>query len=169
MNWTELLTKEIEDTYRATDGLLALVDDKDLGWKPPAGANWMTMGQLLEHLPIACGFCCRAFLTGDWGMPAGASSDDMFPPAEKMPAAKSVADVRKGLAADKKVALGVVAEAGEDTLATKKLTAPWDPSEEILGRRLLHMVGHLGTHKAQLFYYLKLLGKPVHTGHMYGM
>jgi hypothetical protein len=31
------------------------------------------------------------------------------------------------------------------------------------------MIGHLAQHKAQLFYYLKLQGKPVHTGHLYGM
>jgi len=38
-----------------------------------------------------------------------------------------------------------------------------------LGHRLLGMVGHLELHKAQLFYYLKLQGKPVNTMHMYGM
>ena len=31
------------------------------------------------------------------------------------------------------------------------------------------MIGHLSTHKNQLFYYLKLQGLPVHTGHLYGM
>ena len=31
------------------------------------------------------------------------------------------------------------------------------------------MVGHLANHKAQLFYYLKLLGKDVNTMHLYGM
>jgi hypothetical protein len=38
----------------------------------------------------------------------------------------------------------------------------------ILGQRLLQMVAHLAQHKAQLFYYLKLQGKPVHTGHLWG-
>jgi len=31
------------------------------------------------------------------------------------------------------------------------------------------MIGHLATHKAQLFYYLKLQGKPVNTGHLWGV
>jgi hypothetical protein len=39
----------------------------------------------------------------------------------------------------------------------------------ILGHRLLQMVDHLKSHKAQLFYYFKLQGKPVHTGHLWGM
>jgi hypothetical protein len=38
-----------------------------------------------------------------------------------------------------------------------------------LGPRLAQMVDHLVLHKAQLFYYLKLQGKPVHTGHLWGM
>jgi len=39
----------------------------------------------------------------------------------------------------------------------------------LLGQRLLQMAYHLGSHKAQLFYYLKLQGVPVHTGHLWGM
>ena len=46
MNWTELLTSEIESAYRATDGLLDLVDEDNLDWKPSEGSNWMTTGQL---------------------------------------------------------------------------------------------------------------------------
>jgi len=174
MNWTELLKAEIEEAYHATDGLMARVDDAALAWKPKDGANWMSMGQLLKHLPTACGFCMRGLATGDWGLPEGASAeemsqDDMLPPADRMPSAASVAQAREELAADKKVALATVAEAGEKRLASEPCPAPWDPSPVILGRRLLGMVGHLVQHKAQLFYYLKLQGKPVGTYELYGM
>lgn len=169
MNWTELLKCEIENTYGATEGLLGLVDDKSLNWKPATGSNWMTTGQLLKHLETACGACCAGFITGEWGMPEDAKPEDMLPPASKMAAAKSVAETKKALAADKKVALSMVVEAGEKNLGGKKVGAPWDPTEKLLGEQFLHMIGHLGTHKAQLFYYLKLQGKPVHTGNMYGM
>ena len=77
MNWTELLTSEIEETYRATEGLMRRVDDAQLGWMPTEGNNWMSMGQLLEHCTTACGFCMRGLVTGDWGMPEGASIEDM--------------------------------------------------------------------------------------------
>jgi hypothetical protein len=30
------------------------------------------------------------------------------------------------------------------------------------------MVDHLASHKSQLFYYLKLMGRPVHTGSLWG-
>ena len=43
------------------------------------------------------------------------------------------------------------------------MAAPWDPTEKLLGQHLLAMVDHLKIHRAQLFYYLKLLGKPVNT------
>ena len=170
MNWTEFLKGEIEDTYKATFGLLDLVDDDQLDWKPATGENWMTMGQLLKHLPTACGFCIKGFVTGDWGpMPEGGDESEMMPTAEAMPVAKNVAETRAELEADKKVALAMLAEAGEEALASKGCPAPWDPSPMILGRRALQMVGHLAQHKGQLFYYLKLQGKPVNTAHLWGM
>lgn len=169
MNWTELLTAKVEGTFRATEGLLALCDDSMLGWTPPTGSNWMSMGQLLEHLPIACGHCMAGFVTGKWPMPEGASPEAMLPPAEQLPTAVSVADVRAKLAADRELALAMIAKAGESDLGTKLVTAPWDPRPCLLAVQLLRMVDHLANHKAQLFYYLKLQGRPVHTGHLYGM
>ena len=38
----------------------------------------------------------------------------------------------------------------------------------VLGRQLLQMVQHLDRHKSQLFYYLKLQGKPVTTAELWG-
>ena len=168
MNWTELLTKEIEDTYGATVGLVKMVDDKNLGWKPKTGEN-LTTGQLLEHITTACGMCCRGFVTGEWPMPADAKPEDMLPTADKMPAAQSKAETLKKLEADKALAIGMIKEAGEKNLAGKATPAPWDPTPMPLGRRLLSMVNHLGQHKSQLFYYLKLQGKPVNTMNLYGM
>ena len=174
MNWTQLLTCEVESVYHATEGLLKLVKKDTLGWKPATGSNWMTVGQLLAHLPTACGFCMNGFLTGEWGMPEpkpgeAPSEDSMLPPAEKMPSAKTVASVVKALAADKALALSCIEKAGEKALGSKKVAAPWDPTPQALGVQFLHMIGHLSTHKAQLFYYLKLQGLPVHTGNLWGM
>jgi len=39
----------------------------------------------------------------------------------------------------------------------------------VLGHHLLQMVEHLNSHKSQLFYYLKMQGKPVNTGDLWGM
>ena len=175
MNWTELLNGEIAYQYNRTEQMLKLVEDSELGWKPATGANWMTLGQLLAHLPTACGLCCKGFVTGDWGMPEGQSLEDappeaMLPPAEKMPSAESVAQALEQLAADKAVALQMVEQAGEERLATEKSAAPWSPGhEQLLGQHLLGMTGHLGDHASQLFYYLKLQGKDVNTHTKYGM
>ena len=88
MNWTEMLTCEVEGVYHATEGLLKLVKKDTFGWKPATGSNWMTVGQLLAHLPTACGFCMNGFLTGEWGMPEpkpgeAPKPDDMLPPADR--------------------------------------------------------------------------------------
>jgi uncharacterized damage-inducible protein DinB len=169
MNWTELLHAEIDDKFRATEGLLAMVDDSMLGWAPDAGENWMTTGQLIHHLPDACGFCIRGFVTGEWPAPPEGDPDAMMPPASAMTAAKSVQEARDRLAADRKVAHAMVDEAGEERLANEASTAPWDPTAMPLGRRLLGMVEHLSMHRAQLFYYLKMMGKPVDTMKLYGL
>jgi len=169
MNWTKLLEGEIESAYHATDGLMQLVDDKSLAWKPATGANWMTTAQLLMHLTNACGACVRGFVAGEWPMPKDATMEDMLPSADKLPAAKSVAEARKLLAEDKKLALEMIHRAGEKDLAEKMLAAPWNPTPKPLGRQCLEMVQHLASHKSQLFYYLKLQGKPVHTGNLWGM
>lgn len=169
MNWTQLLTDEIDAAYNATDGLMKLAAKLPLDWKPATGANWMTTGQLLMHLTNACGHCCEGFVKGSWPMPKDAKPGDMLPAAERMPSAKSVASARKLLAADKALALAMIEKAGEKSLGTRKVTAPWNPTPKLLGRQCLEMVEHLASHKSQLFYYLKLQGVPVHTGNLWGM
>jgi hypothetical protein len=129
------------------------------------------------HLTNACGLCCQGFVTGDWGMPEGMDMADlgpeeMLPPAEKLPTVDSVADARRLLAADLELALRMVADAGEDRLQNEMQRAPWaspDCADSSLGEHLLGMIEHLATHKAQLFYYLKLQGKDVNTMHLWGM
>ena len=77
MNWSELLRSEIESTYRATQGLLDLVDEEKLDWKPSEGSDWMTTGQLLMHLTISCGAPMCGYVTGDWGLPEGVDMNDL--------------------------------------------------------------------------------------------
>lgn len=176
MTWNELLTNAIAETYKATDGLMSLVKDDDLSWKPASGKNWMTTGQLLHHLTNACGFCCKGFASGEWGMPEGVEMRDlppeqMLPPAESLPAVTSVAEARRLLAEDKALALQILHAVGEERLESEMVAAPWDPAhmKRRLGEQMFSMVGHLAQHKAQLFYYLKLQGKDVNTTHLYGM
>lgn len=174
MNWTQLLKSEMEKTYNATEKLLDYVDPGSLGWKPESGSNWMTVGQLLKHITNACGFGCKGFVTGDWGLPEGISMKDlppeeMVPPAEKLPAVESVEEARKLLAEDKAMALRAIDQAGENEIANKELEAPWAPgAPAILGMHLLMMIQHLNQHKGQLFYYLKLQGKSVNTKDLWG-
>ncbi len=174
MNWTQLITSEMEETYAVTDKLMGMLNDDDLTWKPATGRNWMTAGQLLEHLTTACGMCCKGFVTGDWGLPEGVDFKDipgenMLPSAEKMPSVESVAAARKTLAEDRNVGLAMVQQAGEEELGSKMMSAPWEQGKDkLLGKHMLDMVDHLSIHKAQLFYYLKLMGRPVDTKSLWG-
>jgi len=173
MDWRKLLTEEIEYNYGVADKVMALVDDGALDWKPATGENWMTTGQVLKHIATSTGPCFKGFITGDWKVGdvdyADLPEDEMLPSAEALPASESVAAARKELAEDKELTLKMLSDASDEDLAGKPAPAPWDPRPVILGHRLLSMVLHIMQHKGQLFYYLKLQGKPVHTGDLWGM
>ena len=173
MNWKELLTAEIESTYTVTEKLVAMVGEEALDWKPALGSNWMTTGQLFKHLTESCGAGFRGFVKNEWGMPEGVDINNlppeaMLPPAEKLPAATSSAEAIQLLIKDKQLAIEMLDSCSEEELATKPTPAPWDPTKMVLGHRLLQMIEHLKQHKGQLFYYLKLQGKPVGTGDLWG-
>lgn len=173
MNWRELLIEEIEYGYAVADKIMSLVDNDKLQWKPETGDNWMTTGQLLKHLATCCGPTFKGFVTGDWGLPPDVNPnklkpEDMLPPAEAMPAIDNVDAAREELADDKQLTLEMLAKVTEEDLDAKPAPAPWDPRPMILGHRLLSMVLHIAQHKAQLYYYLKLQGKPVSTRDLWG-
>ena len=125
------------------------------------------------HLVAMCGSGCRGFVTGDWGMPEGVDMstlppDEMLPPAEKLPGVDNIDEALTFLEEDRKVSLDMLAACSDEDLVEKPAPAPWDPRPLNLGYRLLQMVEHLNSHKSQLFYYLKLQGKPVNTSHLWG-
>lgn len=164
MNWTELLKSEVEDAYRAADGLMGLVDEDKLDWAPDSGVEWMSTRRLLRHLSDACGWCATNFVHDRWGQVMKGEAKDQPPTS-----VESVAEARSELAKDKKRALDAIADAGEEALASRMVQAPWEPVPRPLGQHVLQMVNHLNLHKSQLFYYLKLQGKSVNTFTLYGL
>ncbi len=174
MEWSKLLIQGTEYHAKLATDLVDVVDGDMLDWKPAAENNWMTTGQLIKHLGSACGHGMKGFVTGDWGMPEGVDlseikPEDMLPPAEGMASVGSLAEAKELLAQDRALALEMIGKCSEEELETKLVAAPWDPTPLPLGRRLMQMIMHLFQHRCQLFYYLKLHGKPVHTGHLWGM
>ena len=173
MNWRELILSECKAEYHTARGLMDMLEESDLPWKPQTGVNWFTTAQLLKHVAEACGSNVRGFVTGDWDLPddfepGQMSAEDMLPPAEKWPAVSSLEEAKKMLKEDEIIMREMLSQVSDTDLEEKKVAAPWDPTERVLGYQLLQMVGHLRSHKHQLFYYLKLQGKPVNTGHLWG-
>jgi len=162
VNWTDLLKSEAESAYLAAEGLMDLVDADKLAWKPEPGA-WMSTSELLRHLTNACGWCCERFVSDTWleVMEGKAPS----PPTD----VETVDEAKRLLAEDKALTLRLIEETGEEALAERSMSAPWDPTPRPLGQHLLDMIAHLTQHKGQLFYYLKLQGKPVTTWTLYGI
>jgi uncharacterized damage-inducible protein DinB len=178
MNWKQLLENQLEAAFKVAERLVRLLDEKDLAWKPSDGSNWMTTGQLLLHMGKSCGIPMKGFATGIWDMPAHSEMDEkktekktekkMPPPADQLQAVSSIDEAVKLLAFDKALAFEALNHCSEEELESKPTPAPWDPTPLNLGLRMLQMIDHLNQHKAQLFYYLKLQGKPVNTFHLYG-
>jgi uncharacterized damage-inducible protein DinB len=73
------------------------------------------------------------------------------------------------LAEDRRVTLSSITAAGESSLLSRRITAPWGGRELSLFQQLLEMLKHLAQHKGQLFYYLKLMGKPVDSHDLWGV
>ena len=174
MKWMELLTDEIVYSYSVTDHLMSLARDDELDWKPDHGSNWMSMGQLLMHMTDACGSTFEGLISGAWDIREEYAVNELdiqriFPPADKLPSVNSVADARKLLSEDRKLALKSLRKCTEEDLSGKYAPAPWTRHPMILGQRLLHMLFHLNQHKDQLYYYLKLTGRSVSTCNLYGM
>ncbi|ACF12946.1 conserved hypothetical protein [Chloroherpeton thalassium ATCC 35110] len=172
MNWRELISAEAAPAYKATERLLGHVDENALNWKPNSGENWMTVGQLLFHLSRSCGAGCRGLVTGDWGLPENVDPSKMkghaIASAERLASVQNVEEAKKLLAEDKSLMYEMLEKCTDQALDTKLLTAPWHPVPMLLGYRMLQCVEHLVQHKGQLFYYLKLQGKPMHTGMLWG-
>ncbi len=174
MDWKEMLQKEMAGVYRATEKLMDLVSEEILTWKPAEGENWMSMGQLLNHIGTGCGGGFRGFVTGDWGFPEGMDTakmkpEDIIPPADRLPTVSSMEEAKIMLQEDKKLAEEMLAKCTEEDLSNKIVPAPWDPSPSVLGQRLLQSIDHLKSHKSQLYYYIKLCGARVGTPQLWGM
>jgi uncharacterized damage-inducible protein DinB len=166
MTWIPTLDREIGSTYKATRMLMRMVKPDELGWRPDAptqdgATGWMTMGQLLHHLTESCGSMCDCFAKDDWSILTEGG------PAP-MKSAASVDAALTALDADEALARKTVRTIGEKRLESERVTAPWG-IEGSLGEQMLDSVKHLASHKSQLFYYLKLLGRPVNTNHLWGM
>jgi hypothetical protein len=170
MKLSQILEQDAQGMYHAAEGLFRMVDD--LAWKPSSGRNWMSTAQLLHHCTNACGFTINGFVNGDWGLPEGASMADlapeeMVPPVEKMPAVSSVDEALALLSADRDLCMEVLSGLTDDRLTSERSTAPWGGPDVTLLQHCTSMIWHLGQHKGQLFYYLKLQGKDVNTMHLW--
>jgi hypothetical protein len=174
MTRTQVLLAEAETAYAIAEGLFRRVADDELSWRPAAGKNWMTVGQLLMHCAsFGCGKAIRGFVKGDWGLPPGTEVEGVtmqahVPPAAALPSVVTVGQALELLANDRRLALSCIAAADEEDLLERRVIAPWGGPEASLFEHLLHMIAHLAQHKGQLFYYLKLMGKDVKTCDLWG-
>jgi uncharacterized damage-inducible protein DinB len=171
----QVLYDQAKTTYKITEKLFQRVENRELSWKPSTGENWMTLSQLLMHCSsFGCGKAMQGFVKGDWGVPKESSSEEVvtsehIPTLEALPGVESVEQALVLLADDMDLALQCIDEVEEEQLLNKRMPAPWDGPDLYLFQHLLLMIAHLAQHKGQLYYYLKLMGKIVNSGDLWGV
>jgi hypothetical protein len=85
-----------------------------------------------------------------------------------MPAVASVEVALRLLGEDRELARRYLAAVDEPKLLAERYPAPWGGPPLTLFQHLESMIIHLGQHKGQLFYYLKLMGQDVDTADLWG-
>ena len=163
---TKGLAEYAEGVFAATTGLIKMIPEDKLDWKPDLENNWMTVGQLLEHLHTSTGFCMQCFIKDEWPI---MSEEEMMPSAEKLPTVSSIAEALEKMEGDRQLTAQILADLSEEDYQNRLVTAPWNPQEKPLWQQLLYMVEHQVNHKATLFAYLKHMGVKVNTLNLYGM
>jgi hypothetical protein len=174
MGLVDVLRQDAETMYSTTEALIRRVPADALAWKPASGKNWMSVAQLVMHCTNACGAGIKGFLTGDWGLPEGVRFEDLkaeevLPPAPKLPVVGSVDEALRLLGEDRELTRRALAKVDESKLLGERSPAPWGGQAVTLFQHLESMIGHLGQHKGQLYYYLKLMGQEVNTSHLWGV
>ena len=144
------------DSFKPTEAMLKMVPADKLDWKP--GGNFMTLGQLINHLGDGIGAELRMALTNSWPKP-----EEMM--SKEIPSC-SVQEALEKLEKDKATLSEVLASVSEEEFTNKTLKVPWG-WESKMEKMALDFREHFTNHKMQLFTYLKLLGFPVNTETLY--
>ena len=153
----------------STEALIKIAPADKIDWKPMEG-NFLTLGQVLDHLTADFGSGIKAFITGDWGVeltPEGEFPPEMqgLPPAEKFPCCDPETALKK-LDESYKIAKEALKKLSEEEFRNKIVKAPWGEKGPMWAM-LLSLLEHQINHKYQLFFYLKMLGLPVNTYTLY--
>jgi hypothetical protein len=161
----ECVEAKVRETIERTEHLVALVPQELLDWRPPVPSGAPTgtdLGHLLGHLPDCLAGFCAAFYAA-------------FPSElSELLALRSIAvnescSPQKAAVCIRQFATAI--ERGfhlcEDTDLSRLIPTAFVPEGEKLLTLLLGNLEHLTNHKYQLFFYLKLMGRPVGTQDLY--
>ena len=149
-----------ESIYRPMAKLISLAPASKLDWKPGKG-DYMNLGQLLHHLST----CPGAFVAAvNNAFPPSAAFQKFIQEDLKNNKTPEVAgrEVSRGWDEAKAALTGV----SPADFQARIVAVPWGPPMP-LWRTCLGMAEHWVNHKYQLFFYLKLLGRPVNTMTLY--
>ncbi|MFH2000122.1 MAG: DinB family protein [Planctomycetota bacterium] len=163
MNKTDFIL-DIRKTQAPLKAMVEMIPDDKLDWAPAKG--FMSVGQVLKHLSE--NWCViRMMITNEWPFSDAKEMEECMK-LENMPAC-SKSEALEAMDKDLNDAVAYMEkEISDKDFFDRQVTAPWGFSGAIW-QAVMMIKDHQLNHKMQLHLYLKLLGKPVHTGTLYGM
>jgi hypothetical protein len=147
---------------RSIQGLCRLALPDKLDWRPCESV--MTLGQCMEHTASSLTPLVEMAVTKHFPPPEFMDVVTQGEHLKNVTAEEAVAIAEKHMARLGDILDDVTPERWEN----EKVTMPWGftGSLSMIG---VEALDHASGHRYQLFLYLKLLGLPLDTGHLYGM
>lgn len=151
----------VMEAYKPAATLIRMAPADKLDWRP--APNFMSLGQLIDHMGGGIGTDLRCLITGEWPFTPEQMEDGMK--LENIPSC-NVEQALAKLEKDKAVLREVLDGISEEDFAAKAVSTPWGMKGK-LEPMAISFREHFTNHKMQLFTYLKLLGFSVNTETLY--
>ncbi|MEX0602237.1 MAG: DinB family protein [Bacteroidota bacterium] len=149
-----------DEMFRSTEPLFRMVPPDKLDWKPDEKS--FTASQLMAHMAGALGVYGNGIATGDWKFK---SMREIFVANRRTPSV-SLDDAVRILNDNYAEFRRVLGALSEDDFDRGEIDSP-QLGRVTRWRAAMLAVEHHVNHKAELFMYLKFLGVPVNTRHLY--
>ena len=148
-----------DEMMTPTEPLFRMFPPEKLDWKPTEKS--FSAAQLMAHMAAALRVYGNGIATGTWGFK---SMREIFVSNRRTPASsldESIAALHANYQEFKRLVGRLTEQEFDAEIDSPQMgRAPrW--------RAAMLAVEHHASHKAELFMYLKMIGEPVHTGHLY--
>ena len=149
-----------DEMMTPTEPLFRMFREDQLGWKPTEKS--FSAAQLMTHIAASFLVYGHGIASGNWGF---ASMRELFV-ANRRTASSTIDESVAALHANYREFRNLIGGLSESEFNEGEIDSP-QLGRVPRWRAAMLAMEHHASHKAELFMYLKMIGEPVHTGHLY--